>query len=96
MFAEEKKNFYSVNADIAIDANQQQRHFEFQSRAMMLNNEYNTAMAMSSSLMGGANGAMSNNEDSQQMYNDEQMNEQAQLENEFAEQHQMQVIALEE
>ena len=40
MFAEEKKNFYSVNADIAIDANQQQRHFEYQTRAVMLENEY--------------------------------------------------------
>ena len=87
MFAEEKKNFYSVNADIAIDANQQQRHHEFQSRAMMLNSEFNTAMAMSSSLMGGANAGMSNNDDSQQMYQDDQMNEQAQIENEFAEQH---------
>jgi len=40
MFAEEKKNFYSVNADIAIDANQQQRHFEYQTRAVMLESEY--------------------------------------------------------
>ena len=54
---------------------------------MMLNSEFNTAMAMSSSLMGGANAGMSNNDDSQQMYQDDQMNEQAQIENEFAEQH---------
>lgn len=33
MFAEEKKDFYSVNADIAIDANQQQRLFEYTQRA---------------------------------------------------------------
>ncbi len=87
MFAEEKKNFYSVNADIAIDANQQQRHHEFQSRAVMMNGEYQTAMAMSNSIMGGQ-GAASNAEESQQMYNDD-MNEKAQYENEINEQHQM-------
>ena len=87
MFAEEKKNFYSVNADIAIDANQQQRHFEYQTRAVMLNNEYSNAMAMSNSMMAGA--GASNADDSQQMYPDDQMNEQAQFENEVVEQHNM-------
>jgi len=28
MFAHQKKDYYSVNADIAIEANQQQRQFE--------------------------------------------------------------------
>jgi penicillin V acylase-like amidase (Ntn superfamily) len=40
MFAEQKKDFYSVNADIAIEANQQQRNFEYSSRANMIQHEY--------------------------------------------------------
>ena len=68
MFAEEKKNFYSVNADIAIDANQQQRHFEYQQRVGMMQTDYQTAMAMSNSMMAGP--GMSNAEDSQQVYNE--------------------------
>lgn len=86
MFAEEKKNFYSVNADIAIDANQQQRHFEFNQRAQAINDDYVNAMAMSNSMMAGA--GASNEDASQQMYNDE-MNEHAQYENEVTDQHQM-------
>ena len=34
MFAEQKKDYYSVNADIAIEANQQQRNYEYQSMGM--------------------------------------------------------------
>ena len=40
MFAEEKKDFYSVNADIAIDANQQQRFFEYNQRATTINSQF--------------------------------------------------------
>ena len=40
MFAEQKKDFYSVNADIAIEANQQQRNVEYETRATMIQNEY--------------------------------------------------------
>lgn len=40
MFAEQKKDFYSVNADIAIEANQQQRNYEYASRANMIQQEY--------------------------------------------------------
>ena len=40
MFAEQKKDYYSVNADIAIEANQQQRNFEYGARAGMIQNEY--------------------------------------------------------
>jgi len=36
MFADQKKDFYSVNADIAIEANQQQRNFEYSQRAGMI------------------------------------------------------------
>ena len=46
MFAEQKKDFYSVNADIAIEANQQQRKFEFNTRAGLIQHEYET-MGMS-------------------------------------------------
>ena len=42
MFAEQKKDFYSVNADIAIEANQQQRNFEYNTRAGMIQQEYQT------------------------------------------------------
>ena len=94
MFAEDKKNFYSVNADIAIDANQQQRHFEYRSRAVMMESDYHNAMAMSNSMMGGA--GASNADESQQMYGNDDMNEQAQYENEITEQHQMQLMMLEE
>ena len=55
MFAEQKKDFYSVNADIAIEANQQQRNFEYNTRAGMIQQEYQT--------MGG----MGNNFDDSQM-----------------------------
>ena len=41
MFAEQKKDYYSVNADIAIEANQQQRNFEYGTRANMIQSEYN-------------------------------------------------------
>ena len=41
MFAEQKKDYYSVNADIAIEANQQQRNFEYGTRAHMIQSEYN-------------------------------------------------------
>ena len=40
MFADQKKDFYSVNADIAIEANQQQRNFEYSQRAGMIQQEY--------------------------------------------------------
>ena len=46
MFAEQKKDFYSVNADIAIEANQQQRNFEYNQRAQLIQDEYNN-MGMS-------------------------------------------------
>lgn len=36
MFAEQKKDFYSVNADIAIEANQQQRNFEYNQRLTLI------------------------------------------------------------
>ena len=42
MFADQKKDFYSVNADIAIEANQQQRNFEYSQRAGMIQQEYAT------------------------------------------------------
>ena len=47
MFAEQKKDFYSVNADIAIEANQQQRNFEYNTRAGMIQQEYQQTMGMS-------------------------------------------------
>ena len=40
MFAEQKKDYYSVNADIAIEANQQQRNHEYGTRAHMIQSEY--------------------------------------------------------
>ena len=40
MFAEQKKDFYSVNADIAIEANQQQRNFEYAQRSELIQQEY--------------------------------------------------------
>ena len=39
MFAHQKKDYYSVNADIAIEANQQQRQFENAQMTSMLQNE---------------------------------------------------------
>ena len=39
MFAHQKKDYYSVNADIAIEANQQQRQFENAQMSSMLQNE---------------------------------------------------------
>ena len=49
MFAEQKKDFYSVNADIAIEANQQQRNFEYGQRAGMIQQEYQS-MGMSGNM----------------------------------------------
>ena len=42
MFAEQKKDYYSVNADIAIEANQQQRNFEYAQRSALIQQEYQT------------------------------------------------------
>ena len=39
MFAHQKKDYYSVNADIAIEANQQQRQFENAQMTSMLQQE---------------------------------------------------------
>ena len=39
MFAHQKKDYYSVNADISIEANQQQRQFENAQMTSMLQNE---------------------------------------------------------
>ena len=60
----------------------------------MMQSDYQNAMVMSNSMMGGA--GMSNGDDSQQVYGNEQMDEQAQYENEITEQHQMQMMMLEE
>lgn len=53
MFAEQKKDFYLVNAEVALQANTQQRHFEFNERANNLGQTY-AEMGLDISQMGGA------------------------------------------
>ena len=53
MFAEQKKDFYLVNAEVALQANTQQRHFEFNERANGLAGTY-AEMGLDISQMGGA------------------------------------------
>ena len=84
MFAEQKKDFYSVNADIAIEANQQQRNFEYNTRAGMIQQEYQT--------MG-----MGNNFDDSQMnqtQDDQYMD--GGMQQEMIQQQQMQLMMLDE
>ena len=40
MFAEQKKAYYSVDADISIETNQQQRNYECGTRARIIESEY--------------------------------------------------------
>ena len=84
MFAEQKKDYYSVNADIAIEANQQQRNFEYNQRLGMIQTEYQMLG------MSGANFDDSQNQTNDGIdYNDPQTQE-------ILQQQQMQMMMLDE
>lgn len=87
MFAEQKKDFYSVNADIAIEANQQQRNFEFAQRQDLIQQEYQMTMAM-----------QGNPDDSQNQTQDGLDNQQYMdpMQQELVQQQQMQLMMLDE
>ena len=91
MFAHQKKDYYSVNADIAIEANQQQRQFENAQMTSMLQNE---GMNM---------GAGTNYDDQSNQFGDQyppgsegQDPYGAEVQNDQYEQQQMQLMMLEE
>ena len=83
MFAEQKKDFYSVNADIAIEANQQQRNHEYGQRAGLIQQEY-------ANLSGNYDESQNQTHDMDGQYGSEAM------QHELAQQQQMQLMMLDE
>ena len=89
MFAHQKKDYYSVNADISIEANQQQRQFENAQMTSMLQNEgFNFAAGTNYESVSNQFGNYPPGSENDEQFEMEQ--------NEMYEQQQMQLAMLEE